>query len=323
MAVVEHGEAFRNQEVLRINSEMASTGNASAALSRARLHNDDLPLYTPALDAVWSQLDLIVATGKHAVRLQRMKRAQNYSHAAVMRMNSIAGHRAQVDFYYRVASSPHVRTVCEVGFNAGHSTALWLVANPTLRVMSFDVMQHRFSNSVLAHLKSLFPNRIVMHVGSSANTIRSAPPFPSPCDVVHVDGQHSYEYTVRDGLSLLRRAAPHALFLFDDQCDPGNCTAPTLTAGLPSVATCDLVHGGVLTPLKTFYAGHRQFVLFVTNASAHARVHALAAHDPPLLPCSTPCELTWASSALHRKWQSRSARALRKAQRLMRPPDCV
>jgi len=31
-----------------------------------------------------------------------------------------------------------MRTVCEVGFNWGHSAALWLDSNPNVRVLSFD-----------------------------------------------------------------------------------------------------------------------------------------------------------------------------------------
>jgi len=54
---------------------------------------------------------------------------------------------------------PFVRTVCETGFNAGHSTLTYLVANPNVRVYSFDIGGHDYSRDMAIYLRKRFPNR--------------------------------------------------------------------------------------------------------------------------------------------------------------------
>ena len=43
--------------------------------------------------------------------------------------------------YFEVARGPSVKTLCETGFNAGHSAAIWMNANPEARMFSFDLGQ--------------------------------------------------------------------------------------------------------------------------------------------------------------------------------------
>lgn len=68
----------------------------------------------------------------------------------------------QVDFYARTATNPSIRTVCEVGFNAGYSTAVWLSANPLLKVISFDLpnMLGKYGPSCAEYLRSKHPGRL-------------------------------------------------------------------------------------------------------------------------------------------------------------------
>ncbi len=66
-----------------------------------------------------------------------------------------------MDFYARTATHPGVRTVCEVGFNAGYSTAVWLAANPLLKVISFDlIMLGNYGLSCAESLLKRFPGRL-------------------------------------------------------------------------------------------------------------------------------------------------------------------
>lgn len=69
--------------------------------------------------------------------------------------------RGQVDFYARTATDPAIRTVCEVGFNAGYSTAVWLSANPLSKVISFDlIMLGHYGPSCAEALQKKFPGRL-------------------------------------------------------------------------------------------------------------------------------------------------------------------
>ena len=128
-------------------AEMTAEPFNASAFARPRLSSpQDLPQFTPHLNALFSELDKIVATHSHPrlrdapipdfkqswyeiIRQLEGNNRSSMTTATVMRLGSIAAHRPQVDMYYRMAASPFVRTICEVGFNAGHSTAVWLSAS--------------------------------------------------------------------------------------------------------------------------------------------------------------------------------------------------
>ena len=80
------------------------------------------------------------------------------------------------------------------------------------------------------------------------------------CDLLHIDGKHSYKHTVLDVVHLLPAASPNAIAVFDDQCDPMDCDGPPerrrgnfveVVASQPSLATCDLVRAGLMLPIDS------------------------------------------------------------------------
>mmetsp|Transcript_3257 Transcript_3257/g.6820 ORF Transcript_3257/g.6820 Transcript_3257/m.6820 type:complete len:369 (-) Transcript_3257:373-1479(-) len=276
----------------RVRQDMLSTEPSAKITRRQTLKTrEDLPLFTPELNVLFAQLDMIVTTharrrtkGAPMPRFERgwdelaepaKKNDSDLQTASMMRLGSIAAHRPQVDFYTRTAASPLIRTVCEVGFNAGHSTAVWLLANPTLVVHSFDLISTPFAQACLTHLQARFPGRLISHRGDSTRTVptwsatirnqtsASLQRFSS-CDLIHVDGRHSYLNTLTDFLNLLPAANPAAVVAFDDQCDPNRCDANRIqdVRYQPTLAVCDLLSARYLAPLTTFYEGERQFALF-------------------------------------------------------------
>lgn len=63
------------------------------------------------------------------------------------------GHLGNVDtiverlVHYSLASlAPCFKRICEIGFNAGHSTIEWLVAAPEADIVTFDLFTHVYSN---------------------------------------------------------------------------------------------------------------------------------------------------------------------------------
>ena len=67
----------------------------------------------------------------------------------VYREGHITSSRKALEMYFQIARSPYVKNVCEVGFNAGHSTAIFLNANPKAKIWSWDLGQKIFSIDVL------------------------------------------------------------------------------------------------------------------------------------------------------------------------------
>lgn len=111
------------------------------------------------------------------------------------------GHTAQVPVQVSSLRSlldhfPALRTgtVCEIGFNAGHSAVLWLEGTQA-RVVEFDLLQLPYSFASRAFVEQRYPGRTTFEVGDSKVTARryaglvrngTAP----ACDLWVVDGDH-------------------------------------------------------------------------------------------------------------------------------------
>jgi hypothetical protein len=124
------------RQVVSLKEELQAVGSRTAdqALRRTTLGPADVPQHYPELDRLFGEIDVVVT----AVFDRNSSASQGVWHTAeeraiITRLGSIAAVRTQLDFYYRVASGPGIRTVCEIGFNAGHSAALWLSASPSIR----------------------------------------------------------------------------------------------------------------------------------------------------------------------------------------------
>ena len=202
-----------------------------------------------------------------------------------------------------------------------------------------------FSAPAVDLLRARFPGRFTVTKGDSLKEVpRYTLPPGTRCDLVHVDGKHSYQHTLLDFLNLVPKARAHALFIFDDQCDPRNCRGWTVVPGEPTLATCDLVSTGLLERIVSFYEGPRQFALFRLNQTAAAHAHnghraaapgAAGAPEPrqlagrrlrqrpaantASLPCGPLCTLNWTAPWHNTMWSAHLAKKMEKMQRHFRP----
>jgi len=108
---------------------------------------------------------------------------------------TIAASAGQMAHYAWHASRPDVETICESGFGFGHSSALFLEANPIAVVISLDLFDAHPESLKL--FNEMFPGRFFFFVGDSAQTIpmlndllRGKLPSGGPllCDLISVDG---------------------------------------------------------------------------------------------------------------------------------------
>lgn len=105
---------------------------------------------------------------------------------------------------------------CEIGFNAGHSTALALLANTKTEVTVFDLMSFSYSKPALQLLNESFNGRINLYEGRSSYTLQKACQNQVQCDVVFVDGSH-LEHEVRQDLQYIKcLLRENSLVMIDD-----------------------------------------------------------------------------------------------------------
>ena len=103
-----------------------------------------------------------------------------------------------------------MRTVCEIGFNAGHSTLTWLEANPNLVVYTFDINHWKYTEVMVNYLKAKYPGRLNSCFGDSTVTL----PLVSAntdikCDVAVVDGGLCIDDHWRNDYDLRDHLDPH------------------------------------------------------------------------------------------------------------------
>lgn len=120
--------------------------------------------------------------------------------------------------YWKLASLPFVHTICEIGFNAGHSTLIWLMANEKAAVYSFDLGIHNYSRPMSEYLMKKFPRRLHVTWGDSTETV---PEFHQEnkafkCDLLIVDGGHTEAIALADINNFATMASEVNLLIFDD-----------------------------------------------------------------------------------------------------------
>ncbi len=133
----------------------------------------------------------------------------------------IEGHIGQLNEQLRVyqdlASQPFVHNICEIGFNAGHSSLQWLLSNKHAHVFSFDIGSYGYTKIMAGFLQSQFPGRLTIFYGNSTVTVPIFAQMGHLCDLLVIDGGHIYETAKADLVNMRKVANPlHNIVIFDD-----------------------------------------------------------------------------------------------------------
>jgi hypothetical protein len=138
---------------------------------------------------------------------------------------------AQARDYAALANQVEVQTICETGFNAGHSALLFLLSNPTAHVYSFDLGKYPVTLPAAKHLTEKFSGRFTFIQGDSQHTVadfrRKNPTVR--CDLSFVGGGHVAPWVRKDLLNFWHMArGPRSVIIMNDApCNISWCAAPT------------------------------------------------------------------------------------------------
>jgi len=107
--------------------------------------------------------------------------------------------QAMPEFHYYFSATKNrtwVKTVCEVGFNAGHSALAFLMGNPKIRYVTFDLLFVRWTKGMIEFMQGAFPGQIVHIPGPSMESVPGWDPKKdfadfNGCDLISADGKHS------------------------------------------------------------------------------------------------------------------------------------
>ncbi len=130
----------------------------------------------------------------------------------------------QPEFFKKLLSSnPSIRIIGEIGFNAGHSSVIFLETKPDTYVYSFDIVQHEYVYYGKQFVDQNFPNRHCLIEGDSS---QSVPLFHAEnplikFDLIFIDGGHEYEMALKDIQNMWHLAHKNTIVIVDD-AHPGS-----------------------------------------------------------------------------------------------------
>ena len=108
--------------------------------------------------------------------------------------------------------------ILEIGFNAGHSSLIMLLANPQAEITAFDICWHKYTQLCFDYLAEVFPRRIKLIPGSSTETIplyyQQHPQHKF--DLLHIDGSHEKEIANSDFHNCMQLAKHKSYVIWDD-----------------------------------------------------------------------------------------------------------
>lgn len=112
-----------------------------------------------------------------------------------------------------IVLNKNIKNVMEIGFNAGFSTLLMLITNPTINITCFDLGEHKYTLPCYNQLKETFGNRINIIIGDSRKTLKHV---NETYDLIHIDGGNSIEVANSDIIHSYRLSKQGTILIMDD-----------------------------------------------------------------------------------------------------------
>ena len=106
--------------------------------------------------------------------------------------------------------------IVEVGFNAGFSALLMLMANPKLKLTSVDICEHKYTELCFDYLASVFPGRITLVKGDSTQVLADVLQKNKSLTGYIIDGGHGLGVAETDLQNVIQYANSKAVLCFDD-----------------------------------------------------------------------------------------------------------
>lgn len=110
------------------------------------------------------------------------------------------------------------KRILEIGFNAGYSCLLFLLANSHSKIILFDINEHSYTKPCFEYLDSIFPNRLTLVIGNSVETVPEfSKKYPHmKFDLIHVNGGHDLEIVTKDLENVRKVASLNSILISDD-----------------------------------------------------------------------------------------------------------
>ena len=153
----------------------------------------------------------------------------------------------QCDAFSRRIDWSSIKTVMEIGFNAGHSSEYFLSRHKDILVVSFELTPGEHTLVGKKYIDETYPGRHEMIWGDSTLTV---PQFETRTfDLIFIDGGHEVEVARADIANCMRLARSNTMVIVDDVVYE-HAWAAKYTVG-PTRAWCEFIRMSIIE--ETFH----------------------------------------------------------------------
>ena len=124
---------------------------------------------------IWNDLKMRYILQKSFITNTSLDIHFNYLDTIIKNSGDFEGHIAcsknKLVFIQNILNKYNIKTIAEIGFNAGHSSALFLHNEAIRSLCSFDLCNHAYSDKSIKYIKNTFKNRFKIVCGNSTKTV--------------------------------------------------------------------------------------------------------------------------------------------------------
>jgi predicted O-methyltransferase YrrM len=154
---------------------------------------------------------------------------ESYLTSCGFNVETFEGHVNQVPNQANILSSYlatlNIKNVLEIGFNAGHSSDVFLKSNDNVTVTSFDIGTHNYVIYGKSYIDQTYSFRHKLVIGDSMETL---PKFinstDTKFDIIFIDGSYNYDVSYSDLINCKSLAHKDTIVIMDDVTNAGNET---------------------------------------------------------------------------------------------------
>ncbi len=125
--------------------------------------------------------------------------------------------KQRLEFLNDLQNLSEVKNIMEIGFNAGHSSEVFLSSSNCQKLVSFDINSHPYTRVGVEFMKKKFGDRFEFVEGDSRTQVpKYAVTHHEKFDLIFIDGGHTFECCTADIRNCQSLAHKNTLLWIDD-----------------------------------------------------------------------------------------------------------